>query len=111
LVGRQELLPPGARVAARAAGEIRTEILDVDLDSRAVRGEQLDRHSAFLPDHSGLVALGGERDLYLTVFAVALVGIHRRRNEKTLRRLAGFDATDAAPATGVEVGAVPAADA
>jgi len=39
------------------------EILDMDLDARTVAGEILHGHAALLPDHHGLLAVGGQGDL------------------------------------------------
>jgi hypothetical protein len=51
------------RVGPLFAGEVRGEILDVDLESRRVRREQLERQAALLDEQDGLVAVPGQCDV------------------------------------------------
>ena len=61
-----------------------------------------------LPDHDGLVAVGGQHDLrLLLIWLVRLRDVH----EQPLRRLARFDAAGAFPSAGEEVCAVLTAEA
>jgi hypothetical protein len=76
LVGREELVPPGAGVAALTPREVGGEIFDMNLDAGSVGGELVWGHAPFLPDEDGLVAIDGQRDLDgLLVWLVGLLGL------------------------------------
>jgi hypothetical protein len=63
LVGREELVPPGLRVAVLTTGDVGGETFDVDLHSGPVGGEEVQGQAPFLDDQVGLVAVGGQRGL------------------------------------------------
>src|SRR6202042_1745895 len=63
LIGRQELGPSHLGVGALTPGDVRRQILDVDLDPRPVGGEMVQGQAPFLPDQDGLAAVAGQRDL------------------------------------------------
>src|SRR5213080_3281546 len=57
--GRQgKLVPPCLGVAALTPGEVRGEILDMDLHPRPVGGERVQEHATFLENQGGLPARG-----------------------------------------------------
>ena len=56
-----QLAPPRLGVvAAFTPGEVVGEIFDMDLHPGAVSGEQVQGHAPLLPNHGGLVGVGGE---------------------------------------------------
>ena len=80
----------------------------MDLDSGSVRGEQLQRHSPFLPDQDGLGAVGGQRGLDGVLVRFVGVLCH---NQQPPRGLACFHAARALPSAGEEVCAELTAEA
>src|SRR5262245_2479371 len=111
LIEREQLAEPGLRLAALATGQVRSEILDVNLHARAVCGDKLDRHSPLLPHEDGLVALGGQRGL--DRMAEALLRLVRilGQHQQPLRWVAALDAAGALPSAREEVRAELAAEA
>jgi dihydrofolate reductase len=95
LIGRVELVPPRLGVVpALTPGEVVGEIFDMELHPGPVRGEQVQRHAPFLPDHDGLVAVGGQHGLdLLLVRLVRVLDAHQH----PLRGLAHFYAPGAFP--------------
>src|SRR5262249_40094062 len=74
-------------------------MLDVNLDPRAVRRKQVDRHPSRLPDQPGASALGAQ--LRLDHGLLGLAGPSLRiahRQQQALRRLARLHPPDARPA-------------
>ena len=84
-------------------GEVRGEVLGVDLPPGPVEGDPVEWHPLDLDDEVGLVALGGERGLDRRVERRRTLTLPIRflgfppRHPKSPRRLAGFDAPIAFP--------------
>jgi hypothetical protein len=85
-----------------------SEIFDMDLHPRPVRGEQVRGHAPFLPDHHGLVAVGGQRDFDDLLVRLTRVFDHQQQPPW---RLARFYAPGAFPSAGEEACAVLTAEA
>jgi len=85
-----------------------SEIFDMDLHPGSVRGEQVQGHPPFLPDHDGLVVGGGQRDLDDLLVRLTRVLDH---HQQLPRRLARYYAPGAFPSAGKEACAVLTAEA
>ena len=88
-VGWEELVPPGLDVAELATADVVGQMLDVNLDPRAVGWEQVDGHAPLFPDQPGLSALGNQQGLDHSLLRLAglRIGIAHRQ-QQALRRLA-----------------------
>src|SRR5439155_6298930 len=88
-VGWEELVPAGLDVAELATADVVGQMLDVNLDPRAVGWEQVDGHAPLFPDQAGLSALGNQLGLDHSLLRLAglRIGIAHRQ-QHALRRLA-----------------------
>src|SRR4249919_3974188 len=79
LVGRDEFVPPSFGVTAFPPGEVSSEVLGVDLPPGPVKGDLVQRHSAYLDRQVCLFADRGQGDLDARVVRrhalTALVGL------------------------------------
>jgi len=88
-VGWEELVPAGLDVAELATADVVGQMLDVNLDPRAVGWEQVDGHAPLFPDQPGLSALGNQLGLDHSLLRLAglRIGIAHRQ-QQALQRLA-----------------------
>src|SRR5579884_866135 len=98
-VSGEQLLEAGLSVAAARPVEVGGEILDMHLDSRPVRSDQLDWHPSFLPDQESVLVVAAQRDLDELFFGSVSV---LRHHEESVGRPAGFDSSRPLPAAGKE---------
>jgi hypothetical protein len=84
------------------------EILHMDLDTRPVACEIVQRHAAFLPGQIGQVAVGGQRDLDDALVLSRHVPGHKQQPPS---RLAGLDASCAFPSASKKASAIVTAQA
>src|SRR5947209_10026181 len=74
-VGWEELVPAGLDVAELATADVVGQMLDVNLDPRAVGWEQVDGHAPLFPDQAGLSALGNQLGLDHSLLRLAWLRI------------------------------------
>src|SRR5215468_3594230 len=91
-VGWEERVPAGVVDAEFATADVVGEMLDVNLDPRAVGREQVDGHTPRFPDQPGLSVLGNELGLDHSLLRLAglSVGIAHRQQQAP-RSLAHLD--------------------
>src|SRR5262249_59928598 len=88
-VGCEELVPAGLAVSELATADEVGQLLDVNLDPRAVGREQLDGHAPRFPDQPGLSALDNQLDLDHSLLRLARLRIGiAHLQQQPLRRLA-----------------------
>ena len=97
LVGGEKLAHPRIGVAALPPREVSAEIFNMDLDPRPVTGEVGHGHAPLLPDHSGLAAVGGQRDLDGLILRLVRFPV---QHQQPPRGLAGFHPPCAFPSAG-----------
>src|SRR4029077_15831092 len=86
-VGCEELVPAGLDVAELATADVVGQMLDVNLDPRAVGWEQVDGHAPLFPDQPGLSALGNQLGLSHSLLRLAGLSIGiAHRQQQALRR-------------------------
>src|SRR5262249_28813824 len=82
-----------------APGDVVRKSLDMELYRGPVGRKQGHGHTPFLPDHDGMGAIRGQRDLDQALFSRIRVVSH---DQQPARRLARFHAPSPFPSTGVK---------